>query len=79
MSGDRAEEDLRATIDSVADDAHRLAAVEDEKGRLDPTDPRLAKLSSEAKELASRLERGAAAEDAIVRDVQRERRPRRSN
>ncbi|HET7728219.1 MAG TPA: hypothetical protein VFK54_12940 [Candidatus Limnocylindrales bacterium] len=76
MSDASAEEDLRATIDSVGDDAQKLAAIEEEKGRLDPTDPRMTELSSQAKELAARLERGVVAEDRIARDLQREPPPR---
>ena len=44
MSDSSAEEDLRATIDSVGDDAEKLAALEEAKGRLDPADPRMTEL-----------------------------------
>lgn len=79
MSDDpSAEEDLRATIDVIAESAEKLAAVEEEKRSLDPADPRLAALSEEAVELASQAQRGAVVERRIVGDVRR-RRPRRPN
>ena len=49
------EEDLRATSADIEADSGRLKAIEDEKSRLDPGDPRLVALSKEAEEIARRL------------------------
>ena len=45
-------DDLRATADSIAADAERLAAIEEEKATLPDDHPRLLELSLEAKRLA---------------------------
>jgi hypothetical protein len=46
------EEDLRATAEAIADDAARLAAIEEEKAGLDADDPRMVELSVEGERLA---------------------------
>jgi hypothetical protein len=46
------EEDLRATSDSIADDAARLKALEEQKSRLEADDPRQPGLSREAEDIA---------------------------
>ena len=46
------EEDLRATAEAIADDATRLAAIEEEKAGLDADDPRMVELSVEGERLA---------------------------
>lgn len=64
------DEDLRATADSIADDARRLARIEAQKGELEPGDPALLTLSAQAEEIARELvpktvaERQLAAETA---------------
>jgi hypothetical protein len=64
-----AEQDLRATSDSIRADARRLAAVEDQKEHLEPGDPETERLSSEAVELAERITHQTKAERQIVRDI----------
>lgn len=49
------ERDLRATAEDVAADAQRIQQIEQEKVRLDPSDPRVAELSAESERLARRL------------------------
>lgn len=49
------EDDLRATADSIAGDAERLAAIEVEKEGLAVDDPRMVELSAESERLAARL------------------------
>jgi hypothetical protein len=49
------EGDLRATAEDIAADAGRLQEIEEEKARLDPTDPRLAGLAAESERIAKRL------------------------
>lgn len=64
------EDDLRATAASIARDADRLAAIEEEKEQLGSADPRLLTLSAEAEAIAKELvpktvaERVLAAESA---------------
>jgi hypothetical protein len=55
-------EDLRATADSIIDDADRLRALEVEKNALDPADPRVDELSEKAVRVVDRLGDKAAAE-----------------
>jgi len=50
-------EDLRATADSVRDDARRVGQIEEEKQKLDPGDPRLTTLSNEAERVAADMQR----------------------
>lgn len=68
-----AESDLRATSEDIAADAVRLKELEDEKARLDPTDPRVQELSREAERLARGLGPKAIAEREIA-DIAREER-----
>jgi hypothetical protein len=49
------EDDLRATADSIAGDAERIAAIEVEKQSLEVDDPRMVELSAESERLAARL------------------------
>jgi hypothetical protein len=64
-----AEQDLRATSDSIRSDARRLDAIEAQKGSLAPEDPDADRLSAEAVEVAERIERQAKAERQIARDI----------
>jgi hypothetical protein len=78
MTGERrAEEDLRATRDAIDVDAERLSDLEDEKGRLDPRDPRVAEMSKDAVEIASRVHRATIAEQHLTDEIQRQDPPRR--
>jgi hypothetical protein len=49
------EDDLRATADSIAGDAERLAAIEEQKQGLEADDPRMVELSAESERLAAKL------------------------
>jgi regulator of protease activity HflC (stomatin/prohibitin superfamily) len=64
-----AEQDLRATSDSIRADARRLDAIEAQKGELSPGDPEADHLSADALELAERIEHQAKAERQITRDI----------
>jgi hypothetical protein len=66
------QEDLRATIDDIAADAHELAAVEQAKKSLDPSDPRAAELSGRAEELGRRLAAKTRAERQLTDEARRE-------
>lgn len=62
------EDDLRATADSIAADAERLAAIDVEKEGLEVDDPRMVELSAESARLAARLVPKTSAElDLAVR------------
>ncbi len=69
-------DDLRATADSIAEDAEQLAALERAKADLPPSDPATVDLSDTALELAERMRREAAAEDALAREAREEHPPR---
>ena len=63
------EEDLRATSDSIQADTRRLAAIEQEKVRLDPEDPTVDRLSDEAVALADRISRETRAERQLSKEL----------
>ena len=64
-----AQEDLKATSDSIRHDAHRIARLEETKSQLEPTDPLVDEMSRDIEKLAtdiaakSKMERELAAED----------------
>ena len=58
--------DLRATAEDVAADAARIQKIEEEKARLDPSDPRVAELAAESERLAQRLVPKTAAERELA-------------
>lgn len=68
-------EDLQALAEDVALDAQVMQRIEDEKARLDPSDPRVQRLSEQAVEVAETIhakalaERELAAEAAADADV----------
>lgn len=64
------EDDLRATADDIAADATRLAAIEEEKAKLDSDDPRMVELSAESQRLATRLVPKTDAELELVIEAQ---------
>jgi hypothetical protein len=49
------DDDLKATAESVIDDARRLEAVETAKSDLDPDDGRVTALATEARTIARRI------------------------
>ena len=58
--------DLRATAEDISADAARLQEIEEEKARLDPSDPRVAELSAESERLARRLVPKTAAQRELA-------------
>lgn len=64
-----AEQDLKATADSIRTDLSRLAAIEDEKSTLDGEDPAVDRLSDEAVELADRISRETRAERQLSEEL----------
>ena len=64
-----AEEDLRATIKDLAGDAERLQKIENEKGRLDPKDPKVLSLSKEAEVIARDIHLKAPVETSLAEET----------
>jgi hypothetical protein len=65
-----ADDDLRATAESLQDDADRLKDLEASKERLDPSDPEVLKLAHEAKDLARTIADKATVELALAEELQ---------
>lgn len=64
-------DDLRATADSIAADAARLADVEQAKLERSAADPALPALADEAEALSDSIGRKVAAEGVLVDKLQR--------
>jgi hypothetical protein len=64
------DDDLRATADSIAGDAERLAAIEEEKQGLEVDDPRMVDLSAESERLAAKLMPKTSAEMDLAAKAQ---------
>ncbi len=76
---DRTGQDLQSTIDSIEEDATRLAEIERQKRGLEPDDPRMVTLSEQAVELAHRAELAAVSERQLVEEVAAGEPPGRPN
>ena len=63
-------QDLRATEESIRHDAEAVTDLEEEKASLEPTDPRLQRLSIQVERLAKGLKDKASAETALVEEIQ---------
>jgi hypothetical protein len=64
-----AEQDLKATADSIRADAGRLATIEDDKLALDADDPEVGRLSDKAVELAERIVQQTTAERQLSQEI----------
>jgi hypothetical protein len=64
-----AEQDLKATADSIRADAGRLATIEDDKLALDADDPEVGRLSDDAVELAKRIVQQTTAERQLSQEI----------
>ena len=64
-----AEQDLKATADSIRADAGRLATIEDDKLALDADDPEVGRLSDDAVELAERIVQQTTAERQLSQEI----------
>ena len=62
-------QDLRATNDSVRNDAERLARLEAEKASMRPDDPALDRASEEAVRLGERIAHETRAERQLGSDI----------
>lgn len=63
-------EDLRATQISIKKDAEQVETLENEKGALDPTDPRVEQISERVVDVAAALGAKAAAEHELSKEIQ---------
>lgn len=59
---EKAEQDLRATADAIRTDIERLSEIEERKATLPPESPEVDRISEEAVEVASRIQRETLAE-----------------
>ena len=66
---DHAQQDLKATADSIRSDLGRLTDIEDEKRALDAEDPAVDRLSDDAVELADRISRQTRAERQLSQEL----------
>jgi hypothetical protein len=64
------EDDLRATTESIAADAERLAEIERQKGQLPVEDDRVMDLAKEAESIARKLVHKTVAEVELVEEAQ---------
>ncbi len=62
-------DDLRATAESVAVDARRLAALEEQKLELDPSDPEVGRISDTAQRVATGIALKTGAELALSEEI----------
>jgi len=69
LAANAAEQDLKATADSIRADAGRLATIEDDKLARDADDPEVGRLSDDAVELAQRIVRQTAAERELSQEI----------
>ena len=67
---DRAEDDLRLTMETIHRDAERIADLEEEKANLDVTDPRIVTISDQVQRVAAELKDLAGAERELAEDAQ---------
>jgi cysteine sulfinate desulfinase/cysteine desulfurase-like protein len=63
------EDDLRATTEDIAADAEELKAIERQKARLEPEDPRMLELSEEVERIARRIVPKTVAERRLVEEA----------
>jgi hypothetical protein len=63
-------DDLRATSEALEADAERLAELEDQKQRLELTEPAMVELSKEIELLVHRMADKATAERALAEEIQ---------
>jgi hypothetical protein len=63
------EDDLHATAESIAADAERISAIEEEKRVLEPDDPRMIELSTESERLAGGLVPKTGAESQLAKEA----------
>ena len=66
---DELESDIQATAVDIAADADTLRAIEAEKAKIDPTDPRALDLATQAERLARDIASKTVAERELVSEA----------
>ena len=66
---DEKADDLRATAESIAEDAGRLKQIEEAKLELDPADPRLLALADEAARIGEEVAIKTSIEKELALDA----------
>ena len=62
-------DDLRATSESISQDARQVDALEKEKTKLDPEDPKVQLISKKVEAVIDTMQDKAAAETALVDEI----------
>ena len=62
-------DDLRATSESISQDARQVDALEKEKTKLDPEDPKVHLISKKVEAVIDTMQDKAAAETALVDEI----------
>jgi hypothetical protein len=65
-----AQDDLRATAESLADDAKQVQELEEKKLEMDPADPRVVAVSHQVESLVDRMAGKAGIEREISEELQ---------
>jgi TRAP-type mannitol/chloroaromatic compound transport system substrate-binding protein len=72
-------DDLRATEQAIHHDATTIAELEEQKAKLEPTDPKVEQISDQIQEIARSLTDKTAAEQELVDEIQAPEKHRRRN
>ena len=65
-----AQDDLRATAESLADDAQQVQELEEKKLEMDPADPRMVAVSNQVESLVEKMAGKAGIEREISEELQ---------
>jgi septal ring factor EnvC (AmiA/AmiB activator) len=72
-------DDLRATEQAIHHDAKTIAELEEQKAKLEPTDPQVEQISDEIQRIARSLTDKTVAEEQLVDEIQALEKRRRRN
>lgn len=72
-------DDLRATEQAIYHDAKSIAELEEQKAKLEPTDPKVEQISDQVQTIARSLTDKTAAEQELVDEIQAPEKRRRRN
>ena len=72
-------DDLRATEQAIHHDAKSIAELEEQKAKLEPTDPKVEQISDQVQTIARSLTDKTAAEQELVDEIQAPEKRRRRN
>ncbi len=72
-------DDLRATEQAIHRDAKKIVELEEQKAKLDPSDPNVERISAHVQEAARSLVDKTSAEQELVEEIQSPRKRRQRN